>query len=224
MVIWPVNKWGSDPNSKYGLWGNGSDSGYLLLSSRECSGQGELSDISTDPILHIASGNLAKVFQSHINTRDMPSLLIRQFNVFNMEVGSQLPFKSVRGFLSGISGLLSDNQLSLHVSGLLSSRVLGVFSQPVSFSPQSSRIQGQEEGNYSQGDRGSSQPPIQRRFFFFLFSFSLGYVLSVWGWENIDNQRIVMGAAQIFIGSILSVSGFALLLLIGFRGSWGWWL
>jgi len=72
----------------------------------------------------------------------------------------------------------------------------------------------------------SYQPPIGRRFLLVILSLLVGFFLSLWGWENFDHNRRLLGAALIGGGFMLGAFGLGLWWPTGFPGSWswGWWL
>ena len=88
--------------------------------------------------------------------------------------------------------------------------------------PEPRSKESEEEGYGSESYGSSSHQPIKRRFF--LFTFPLGNLISVWCWDNINNQRFFVGSTQVFCGFILCLFSSALFLLVGFQGSWGWFL
>lgn len=82
----------------------------------------------------------------------------------------------------------------------------------------------QEAGEYRGEQCADGKPPIARRFFVALLSVLLGFLLSLYGWKNINDKRRLRGASIVFCGALLASSGLLLLWLTGFRWSWQWWL
>ena len=81
-----------------------------------------------------------------------------------------------------------------------------------------------EDGGSSENSSETGVPPIKRRFFYYLFSLALGGFISVRGWDNVYEQRKLIGATQVVTGTLIVLMGVTLFLLTGYRGSWGWWL
>jgi len=74
-------------------------------------------------------------------------------------------------------------------------------------------------------ERGKySRPPFGRRLIVSSCFFLGGFLLSLRGWQNLDNRRRLLSTTLIGCGLLLSASGLILLLLTGFRSTWNWWL
>lgn len=130
----------------------------------------------------------------------------------------------IGGIPGGIGGLLSDTQRGLHVSSLLSGGLLGIVHQGVRSAPELRRIASQDSSYASQDDRNQHQPPFWRRIPIGLLSMFGGGWLYGQGWYYFYKQRRGFGTALIWIGGSLFVFGICLILLLGVRWSWEWWL
>lgn len=140
------------------------------------------------------------------------------------DVGSIGSMHAPRGLHGSVGGFFGNSQRSLHISSLLSSSTLGVFSQGFSGTPELSRIASQYNGGDSQQAGYDDKPPFWRRIPVALFSMFGGAWLYGQGWYHFYKQRRGFGTTQICAGTVLFIFGICLWILLGVRWSWGWWI
>ena len=148
---------------KSDLLGRHNDGFALSASQGKALYRREGLDSPSEPNLRVFRHGSPEIFNNNLSFPGITGGRTLYSNAFDANIGTQLSF----------------------------GRVLGTNDKFLGGPPQAGGIESQEERNDSERNRGPSHPPIKRRFLFFLFSFSLGYFLIVFGWNNIDNQRAV---------------------------------
>lgn len=63
---------------------------------------------------------------------------------------------------------------------------------------------------------------IIRRFIISILGISIGFGLSLRGYQHFDRQRRLLGASLVAIGSLFTGSGILLFWITGFSWSWNW--
>lgn len=89
---------------------------------------------------------------------------------------------------------------------------------------QSGRNENQETIKYRKKKIENNEFPIIRRSLLAVFSALLGLDLCLFGWDNFDGERRVLGAALLGLGGLVAFAGLGLVWLTQFTWSWGWLL
>ena len=86
-------------------------------------------------------------------------------------------------------------------------------------------------GSHSEHGSGDEEVPgepsyrlICGRFVLALAGGAVAFFLALLGWENLDKKRRILGTAYLCGAMLLSGTGFGLLLLTVFPGTWGWFI
>lgn len=78
------------------------------------------------------------------------------------------------------------------------------------------------QADYGNSRRNTNHPPIGRRLIEFGCLDVAGFVLSLFGWQNLDENRRLFSAAFIATGLIFCASGWLLWWITFYSWSWGW--
>ena len=82
-----------------------------------------------------------------------------------------------------------------------------------------------EEQNHGRRHADADGPPFFRRLCILIVLFFGGFLLSLRGWENLDDDRRLRSAALICGGLLLNGAGIALwLATLAWPRTWAWWL
>lgn len=71
---------------------------------------------------------------------------------------------------------------------------------------------------------GSTEPPLLRRAVIAVLGLVGAFALTLRGWDSIDRNHRLYGAALIAGGWLLALAGFSLLRLTDQPSTWSWWL